>query len=262
MRIQNQNNFGQNNFINSVVGKNNYSNISSNRISNKMPNSIPYKVTISEEGHQNYRDSLHNMGASDEISKETIELDRELLSKSIIDIQGFTQSDFHSKFKKLNTDTKENIGICDDNNLMKNCFTVYASMYHDIKSGYAKGSREVWTVDPCAENGFRRVTEEEELAALDSAYEFYTKVADAYINYGRNSSEIITEAANRLQSDIDQQKDIVELQRDKADHKVMKNVYKKLQDCASQWKSGYSVTIGNLPDLFHKIFDSKLVITK
>lgn len=45
-----------------------------------------------------------------------------------------------------------------------NLLKVYSDIYEEIKQGYADGTREVWTADNSAENGYRKVSEEEELA--------------------------------------------------------------------------------------------------
>lgn len=228
--------------------------ISSTVLKNAVSNDVPYEVTISKEGYDSYRQSIQNKNNSIEGRNEDKDAYKAFFVKSTIDISGQTQMAFHSQLKKINTQVKESKGVCDALDMAGSCFAVYTQMYDEIKRGYAEGSREFWIVDNGGENGFRKVTEEEELAALDSAYDFYAQVVDAYVNYGMKVSKTIDDAVNRLRAEIEDQKYAAEAHQEKQDKKT-DDLYDRLLASANAWKNRYSIDAGNLAVLFKQIFN-------
>lgn len=254
MRIQLQNNVANSMFEQKSIGKNTNSSLKGTiSISNA------YKVTISEEAQNNYHTYVNNLNGSANHSNVEADLYRELLSKSVVDITGLTQSNFHTQFMHQNTqirDGKES--NCSTTELSKSCFEVYTSMYDEIKSGYADGTREIWIVDSTTENGFRKVTEDEEIAALDSAYDFYAQVVDAYENSG-DIGKKVENAMNKLQADLQNQKYVRTSQEDDAD-KGKADIHNRLLNAAQLWKNSYSVNTNNLASLFKQIFNSTVIL--
>lgn len=57
------------------------------------------------------------------------------------------------------------------NNMLK----AYASFYDEIIKGYEDGTRETYVEDKDSENGYRKLTKEEELAELDKAFKDYSE---------------------------------------------------------------------------------------
>lgn len=233
------------------------------KVNKTICNPLAYNVEISVEGYNMYRRNLDKLGNSVQTINGDKSLDKELCSKAIIDITGLTQSNFHSQFKKLNTQTKEskeNNEDCGAMELARNCFEVYISMYDEIKRGYADGTRELWILDKSAEGGFRKITEKEELEALDSAYEFYVQVVDAYVNTGMRNSEIIGDAVNRLKAELQNQEYVSKSQTEEKDE-VVEDLYSKLINSANSWKEAYSVDASNLSYLFNQIFKDNFKVT-
>ncbi|MDD2973455.1 MAG: hypothetical protein PHE02_15155 [Lachnospiraceae bacterium] len=147
-------------------------------------------VSISREGMQKYRASIQKGGEPLDIA--ALQEKKAYLSKAVIDPAHGMTEDFHQRLYKLNSEKSKEEQSAES--MMTNCATVYASMHDEIKSGYEQGTREYWVVDEQSDNGFRKVTEEEELAALDEAYDFYSYVTDGYINHGMRSGEAIERA--------------------------------------------------------------------
>ena len=56
---------------------------------------------------------------------------------------------------------------------VSNMLKAYASLYDEIVKGYEAGTRETYVEDKNSEDGYRKLTMEEELAELDKAYEDY-----------------------------------------------------------------------------------------
>lgn len=218
-------------------------------------NSAAYKVDISQEAQKYYHSYIQEYNNLDNEKVDRIDEKRKLLSKSVIDAAGLLQSEFHSRFTKENTELKEKNGKdCSQTELSKNCFDVYANLYDEIKSGYTDGSREIWVVDASAEGGFRQVTEEEELNALDSAYDFYAQIVDAYGNSGDISLKVDT-AMKNLQLALKNQRyasgsNSKDTENEKAEH-----IYDRMRNAAKSWKDNYSNNKTNVSLLIKKIFD-------
>lgn len=137
---------------------------------------------------------------------------KDILAKSVIELTGQTQSDFHSRFIALNSKSKEEGGAVD---FVENALTVYAQMYDEIKKGYADGTREVWIADKSAENEYRKATEAEEIAVLDKAMEFHAMVVDGYLNYGVQAGLDAQEAMERTRTMLENKEYVARLQREK-----------------------------------------------
>ncbi|MFA9377089.1 MAG: hypothetical protein ACERKZ_10100 [Lachnotalea sp.] len=183
------------------------------------------------------------------------------MSKSVVDITGLTESNFHKQFMNQNTQIRDSKGSdCSATELSTSCFEVYTSMYDEIKSGYADGTREIWIIDSTIENGFRKVTEDEEISALDSAYDFYSQVVDAYVNSG-DISKKIENAMNQLQLDLQNQESIrTSHNEDEDKDKGISDIHDRLLKAAQLWKNGYSINTNNLSSLFRKIVDNTVIM--
>lgn len=226
-------------------------------VSNPSASFFAYDVEISDEGRELYREKINEWNKSAQIEDKK-PLDKELLSKSIVDITGLTMTNFHLQFKKLNSHGNVQDNNCSSMDLAKNCFATYTRMYDEIKQGYADGTRELWVVDETAENGFRKVTEQEELEALDSAYDFYAQVVDAYVNIGAKNRQLIEDAVNEHQTMLDRQRRMSKVQNDESTQAI-ENLYNKLKYAASVWKKEYLISISGTTNLFNQIFKNIFV---
>ncbi|MDE6981840.1 MAG: hypothetical protein K2P60_10645 [Lachnospiraceae bacterium] len=95
-------------------------------------------------------------------------------------------NEFHTRFVQKNTYGKASGSL--EEQFSRNLLSVYAQMYDEIKQGYKDGTREKWVLEgidkAMSKDAYRLVTEEEELAALDEVFDYYSYVTDGYINYG------------------------------------------------------------------------------
>ncbi len=226
---------------------------SKNTVSNAMD--MPYRVTISEEGYQSYRESLQKQENPVVERKEDREDYRALLSKSIL--KGQVQEEFWVRYKNKPIQAGENKDEYYAYDLAGSCLKVYTQMYDEIKSGYADGSREFWIVDDAAESGFRKLTEEEELAELDAAFDLHAQVEDTYVNYFMGITGKILEAKERLYAEIEKRQYVPQAHEEpirKIDH-----LYEKLMVSANMWKESYYVGADNLDILFNKIFSENFM---
>ena len=163
-----------------------------------------YSVTISQEGLEKLKQNT----ASNTMRVEKADQYRSILSKAQIDVAGAIEADFHHRYTKLNTETKSDDMKAEA--FAKNALSVYAEMYDEIKRGYADGTREIYIADKNAEFGYRRATEEEEIAALDAAFDFHVAYTEAYMRF-------VNEDRDAMYAGIQRSQDMWQAAREKRD---------------------------------------------
>ena len=146
-------------------------------------------VSISREGLY----KLKNSSSHHSVNIEKMQQYKEVLSKAQIDVVGTIESDFHHRYTRLNNEkvSDELEYAAKAEGFAKNLISIYANMYDEIKNGYAEGTREIYIPDADAEFGYRRATEEEEIAALDAAFDFHVLYTDAYLKFVREDKDIM-----------------------------------------------------------------------
>lgn len=109
----------------------------------------------------------------------------------------------------------------------KNALSAYADMYDEIKRSYADGTREIYIADENAEFGYRKVTEEEEIAALDAAFDFHVSYTEAYMRF-------VNEDRDAMYARIQKSQDMWQTARQNRDTHVIEEQFKtqmeKLRD--------------------------------
>ena len=172
-----------------------------------------YSVTISREGLEKLKQNT----TSNTMGVEKADQYRSILSKAQIDVAGAIETDFHHRYTKLNTETKNDDMKAED--FAKNALSVYADMYDEIKRGYADGTREKYIADGNAEFGYRRATEEEEIAALDAAFDFHASYTEAYMRF-------VNEDKDAMYAGIQRSQDMWQAARDNRDTHVAEEQFK------------------------------------
>lgn len=215
---------------------------------------IPYEVFISEEGRNKCNEMF---GTSNSPKSEEY---RNKLSNSIIDINGVIQSNFHKDFKELNTKTRNASGNdCTSKELIGNCTLLYSQYYDEIQQRYANGSNELWTVDSSSDDGFRKITVGDEIAALDSSFDYFAAIIDSYDKYGRGFSDKFESYRNSLYTSIDRQREQnliaeKEYQENLTKFETFKNgtPYQELKAFQNAWKMQYNLN-ANVSKLYQSI---------
>ena len=80
----------------------------------------------------------------------------------------------------------------------ENYAEAYANLYDEIVQGYANGTRKVNVEDKDSELGYRTLTMEEELGALDKAYEANVKFFEETAIQEQKARRIIEEEAEKM----------------------------------------------------------------
>lgn len=124
----------------------------------------PIKIDISQEGREQYRKSLsaHNQA---KMGMESVKAHKNIIQHLSMD------SDFESKFHKeaemMSVAAREKETAITVKSKAENYFNTYTKVYDEIVRGYEAGTRETYVSE---DGGYRKLTKEEELSALDKAF--------------------------------------------------------------------------------------------
>lgn len=212
-------------------------------------------VSISAEGLKTYRDSLQQMETDRPAGYDDKSELKEIMSKSVVDITGKIESDLHTRFTGLNTASGKD--KCRASDYAGNLLTAYTQMYQEIKQGYEEGTREIWTADPAAENGYRKVTQEEELDALKEAMDFHAMVVDGYLNHGKEEGWKAREAVERTRAEIEKREyeSGIYQKEEETEH-----MYQKLMQAVDSITSQFAAFGDDLPYLVNKVMQENMLI--
>lgn len=126
----------------------------------------PVRVTISKEGLESCRGSLAGGRSWEDAVRQ-----KQLLK----DVKLSPDLNYSFRFRigesLSDEDKKVAGGSMTLHDRMKEMANTYTSLYDEIVQGYESGTREIHVSDPNSAGGYRTLTMEEELDALDAAYE-------------------------------------------------------------------------------------------
>ncbi len=166
-------------------------------------NNAAYSVSISREGLE----KLNASKVSNSMGVQKVNEYKDILSKSQIDVTGTIEADFHRKYTNLNGKDRNDLdGDLSAEQFAKNALSTYADMYDEIKRGYAEGTREIYIADGSSEYGYRRATEEDEIKALDSAFDFHASYTEAYTRFVNEDRDILSASIQNTRDSMDSQK--------------------------------------------------------
>lgn len=151
----------------------------------------PVKVSISEEGRNNYRNSLEQQS---EGLGNVMERRRELLSGKIV-----PETDYSFELGNKLAAMKEEGVYQSTEDKAFDLLKAYAGVYDEIVQGYESGTRERYSQLP--EGGYRKLTMSEEINSLNAAYKKYAdflevqaqqkpKIVEAFEKYRNQLSKI------------------------------------------------------------------------
>jgi len=125
---------------------------------NAQAEDIGVTVDISKEGRELLKnETIKNMSCS----YEDVLQQRKYLGNVVLD-----GGRFQSKLNDL-----ENSGVCTEQDWVDCCVDTYKTLYDEIVSGYANGTREKYVSDENSKDGLRKLTMSEELQMLNNEYD-------------------------------------------------------------------------------------------
>lgn len=223
--------------------------------------SDPVEVTISEEGKEKFRS---NLAESEKITwgmhkQEDSDLKEAKILTSHVNV-------LLGRIQKGGKDSLTADGQA------RAIFEAYASEYDKIVKGYQDGSRVCYVSDPDSETGYRQLTKEEDLQALDDAYR---QICDGYEDWLHNAREAedivekdyrkrlqyIKSSGNRgdkLQKMEEAVQGVIgEIERSRKDKNGMpENISAKLKQAGQEFLSQYQITAGGDAQSFHKMLSN------
>ncbi len=233
--------------VTSSVG---YANAPQNTASKDVKKEEPIKIDISQEGREQYRKSLavHNQG---KMGLESVKAQKNIIKHLRMD------SDFESKFHKeaemMSAAAKEKGTTMSIQGKAENYFSTYAKMYDEIVQGYEAGTREVYVSE---EGGYRKLTKEEELSALDKAFGKIAGDFEKRETINRNARNIIEEGFKKFvpyrkakagstttvaekETKADSTTTTTEKENKETTSNIIEGISKKMINAADLFKAGY-----------------------
>ena len=204
----------------------------------------PVSVSISKEGYESYRNSVQENGKSlsyDQVIEQC---------KMLADVKMDSDTDYGYRLSleanRLNeSDTK---ALTSDNRLSwqakaENYAEAYTNLYDEIVQGYENGTRQVNVIDENSEQGYRTLTMEEELSALDAAYEKNVKGFEEYAAQQNKAQPIIgewKEQVAKIKSGVTSAQSVEnKAEQDNRQEKLPDNLAEKLLSVRDSWKAAY-----------------------
>lgn len=207
----------------------------------------PIKVSISQEGYASYRNSVQENG-------QLFSYDGAIQQKkNLMDAEQSKGMDHGYRLSKeanqLNESDKE--ALTDGKNLSwqaraETYAETYANLYDEIVQGYENGTRQINVIDENSELGYRTLTMEEELSALDAAYEKNVKGFEEYAAQQNKAQAIIgewKEQVAKIKSGVTTAQSVEEqTEQDGGQGKLPENLAEKMLSVRDSWKAAYAAS--------------------
>lgn len=202
----------------------------------------PVSVSISKEGYESYRNSIQDNGKA--LSYDQVAEQRKMLA----DVKMDSDTDFGYRLSleanQLNEKDKTSAnGGFSWQARVENYAEAYANLYDEIVQGYTDGTRKINIMDENSELGYRTLTMEEELSALDAVYEKTVKGFEESAKQQQKAQGIIKEWSEDIEkiksggssvAPVSSQKDQVS-----AAQKLPDDLVQKMLSVRDSWKVSY-----------------------
>lgn len=201
----------------------------------------PIKVSISKEGYKEYRDSISESRSFDDVVKQ---------KKDLMETNLSTDLNYSFSFKISESLSNEDRKAAGYSTLsmqgrVMNIAETYASFYDEIVRGYENGTRKINVADSESETGYRTVTMDEELNALDEAYEKAAKTVEALAQQQPKIQKAFDEYRSKLEKIRTSRTELAnsyEKQSQDSTANVVENIYEKMIAARDNWKNIYSLS--------------------
>ena len=147
------------------------------------------RLTISDERKENYRKSISANGQS--LTYDNIARQKRILSGGID--YSYNLSRETDKLNKADEEALTDGSTLSWQTRLDNLGKAYQNLRDEIVQGYENGTRQLKVIDESSETGYRTLTMEEELSALDAAYEKNIKGFEGSSSQQEHAREIIDE---------------------------------------------------------------------
>lgn len=189
----------------------------------------PVRLSISNEGKEHYRNSIHQ---GDQESRDSVLQRREQLKNEKISLVNYGYE--ISKRADTGESVSSTAGRADG------YVKAYAELYDEIVQGYEDGTREIYVA---GEDGPHKLTKEEELDALDTAYK---KTVDSFVTMEQTNQcarTIIGEEAEKIAKISRRETKVANFlkeQKARGTDKVPENLNEKMLSTVALFKEKYA----------------------
>lgn len=197
------------------------------------------KVSISEEGYQNYRNSIAETQSYNEVVEQKRILTTENLSEDL---------NYNFSFKIWESLSDDDIKMSTDGSLsftdkvkgrMENIAETYASCYDEIVQSYENGTRKINAT----------ITMEEEINALDKAYEKAVKTVESIVQQQpkiQKAYEEYREKLEKIGAGRAELSNRYTAQSQNSVESIPENIYEKMISVRDNWKNSYAMSSKNI----------------
>lgn len=168
---------------------------STNELQSKENDAV--KISISQEGIENYRKKLHESGgqaAGGKVIEKKYALIKQ--AKNAIFANQY-ENELAQKVGELKGQ-RESGSTYSLLNKAEDYVKAYGNLYDEIVQGYKNGTRERYVEDENSETGFRKMTMEEELSSLDKAYQKTADIENKLAENARKAASAFKDTAEKL----------------------------------------------------------------
>lgn len=207
------------------------------------------QVTISEEARQAYRNQIQSQNnvTYEEMLKERGRL-IDIGNKNFFEEDyGFAMGNKLAEIKEC----KEGYRTWEEKS--SELLEAYASIYDKIVQGYEDGSVSHYVMDENEENGYRRLSLEEELVALDRAYDGYASFYETQAKQSADVKKAFEDTIAKLDAIIHNRSEglqqMKETYENMSKEEIPENIAEKLSSARQSFLNLYSQNIGNNVDI-------------
>lgn len=195
------------------------------------------KVSISQEGIENYRKQLRESGLGGANGKVIAKEGKDsIIRQAKQATSALSANDYGNALARETEKLKgQRTGSSSYSlsNRAEDSVRAYGNLYDEIVQGYQNGTRERYVEDETSETGYRKMTMEEELDGLDKAFQ---KAAD-----GTDIKEMITGEFKRLSAKAGSKQTSFSDSNKKADT-AEETAGQKMKKLAQAWKDAYKAS--------------------
>ena len=220
------------------------------------------KISISQEGIENYRKKLHESGGQ-AAGKNVIEKKHALIkqAKNAIFANQY-ENELAQKAGELK-EQRESGGTYSLSNKVEDYVKAYGNLYDEIVQGYKNGTRERYVEDENSETGFRKMTMEEELSGLDKAFQKRADTETELAENAKKAAAAFKDTAEKLAKIKGSKTSFADAYKnlETNGYTSQENVGQKMITLAQIWKNAYHVSdskdsgmekvLSMLNDMFH-----------
>lgn len=206
------------------------------------------KVTISAEGYENYRKCVSDKQDDSTLTYDEMLSQREKLLNVRLspDMQyGFRLSEEANRLNEKDQETLNGSRLSWQDKA-ENIVEAYTNLYDEIVQGYESGTRKINVADPDSEQGYRTLTMEEELNALDEAYERavtnFEEIERQNEKAQKIISEYITQIARITEGRMTALTAAYMREKKEEPEKVPDDLAEKMLSIKDNWKNSYMVS--------------------